>query len=135
MRVLGLDIGEKRIGVAVSDREGRVATPVKVLAAHDTRALRSLIEEYGAGMVVAGLPLAMDGGEGVQARRVREFADALARDLPVPLRYFDERLTSVQARRAMSEAGVTDRGKRGKLDMLAASLMLQAYLDSERSGG
>lgn len=131
MRVLGLDMGERRVGVAVSDAAGRVATPVRVVDASDRGTLVAMVEEYGACAVVVGLPLAMDGSEGAQARRVRAAADALARDLPVPVRLFDERLTSKQAERAMAEAGVSDRRKRGKVDMLAAALMLQAYLDSE----
>ncbi len=130
MRVMGLDIGERRIGVAVSDPAGRVATPLTVVAASDRRMLASIVEEYDVEAIVVGIPLAMDGSEGAQAARVRPVAESLARELRLPVRYFDERLTSAQARRVMGEAGVPDRKKRGRLDMLAATVLLQAYLDS-----
>ncbi len=130
MRVMGLDIGERRIGVAVSDPVGRVATPLTVVAASDRRMLASIVEEYDVEAIVVGIPLAMDGSEGAQAARVRPVAESLARELRLPVRYFDERLTSAQARRVMGEAGVPDRKKRGRLDMLAATVLLQAYLDS-----
>jgi putative holliday junction resolvase len=127
MRVLGLDIGEKRIGVAVSDPSGSVATPVVVLDARpalgDGRDLVRLAEDYEVG------PLSMDGSEGSQAARVRSAGERVARFLRVPIEYHDERLSSVSARRAMTEAGVSDRDKRGSLDMVAAALFLQSYLD------
>lgn len=135
MRVLGVDIGEKRVGIAVSDPERRIATPVTVADATDAGAVRGAVEEWGASLVVVGLPLSMDGSEGAQARRVRVIADAMARELPVPVRLFDERLTSAQAKRAMREGGMTDRQARGKVDMIAAALMLQAYLDSGAPDG
>lgn len=136
MRVLGLDIGERRIGVAVSDPSGSVATPVKVLETAkvlgDARVLQLLADDYEVELMVVGLPLSMDGSEGPQAAAVRRIAERLALHLPVPMVFFDERLSSVQAKRAMTEAGVSDKGKRGKLDMVAASLFLQGYLDTQR---
>lgn len=145
MRVLGLDIGEKRIGVAVSDPSGRVATPVKVLDARralgDGVELRRLVEDYEAELVVVGLPLSLDGTEGPQAVRVRSVASKLAGFLPVGVVFADERLSSAEAKRTMREAGVSERHQRGSVDMVAAAVFLQAYLDTcnrsdaQRDGG
>jgi len=136
MRVLALDIGEKRIGVAVSDPSGTVATPLKVLATQsvlsDSRLLANLAEDYEVELVVVGLPLSLDGTEGAQAAEVRRIGDRLAKSLPLPFEYFDERLSSTAAKRAMTEAGVSDKAKRGSVDMVAASLFLQSFLDSRR---
>lgn len=136
MRVLALDIGEKRIGVAVSDSSGSVATPLKVLPTQavlcDSRLLVNLAEDYEVELVVVGLPVSMDGTEGNQAAEVRRVAALLAKTLPVPFDFFDERLSSAAAKRAMTEAGVSDKAKRGSVDMVAASLFLQSYLDSRR---
>lgn len=136
MRTLGLDIGERRIGVAVSDPSGSVAMPLKVLETAkvlgDARVLKRLADDYGVELVVVGLPLSMDGSEGPQAAAVRRIAASLARFLPLPMEFCDERLSSAQAKRAMTEAGVSDKAKRGSVDMVAASLFLQSYLDSRR---
>jgi len=138
MRVLGLDIGEKRIGVAVSDPSGTIATPLTVLDAvrvlGDGRELVRIAEDYEAELVVVGLPRSMDGSEGPQAARVRAAARRLAGFLRLPVEYCDERLSSVQAKRAMTDAGVSDRDKRGSVDMVAAALFLQSYLDAHREG-
>ncbi len=132
MRVLGLDIGERRVGVAASDPGRRVATPLMVLPATDlVVAVTGLVEEYGADTVVVGLPLSMDGSEGPQALRVREAADELARELKVPVAFWDERLSSEQARRALRDAGrKTGRRRNGQVDMVAATLILQSFLDA-----
>jgi putative Holliday junction resolvase len=133
VRVLGLDIGERRVGVAVSDPEGRVATPLKVVPAPlsaDISPLARIIEDYEPGLIVIGLPLSLDGSEGPQAVRVRAEAERLARLVPVELAYHDERLSSVAAQRAMAEAGADSRARRGAVDMVAASIMLQTYLDA-----
>jgi putative Holliday junction resolvase len=134
MRRLGLDIGEKRVGVAVSDPSGRVATPLKVLEASaltgEAVVLRRLVEDYGVRELVVGLPLTLAGDEGHQAKRVRAEAERLADAVGLPLVMWDERLSSTSAARAMSEAGEDSRARRGRLDMVAASLLLQGYLDS-----
>ncbi|MGV8082414.1 MAG: Holliday junction resolvase RuvX [Coriobacteriia bacterium] len=136
MRVLGLDIGEKRIGVAVSDPSGRVATPLAVLDAVETMRdggeLRRIIEDYEIETIVVGLPLSLDGTEGSQAEAVRRAARRLARFLPVPIEYGDERLSSVEARRTMGMTGLSEAEMRGRVDMVAAALFLQTYLDSRR---
>jgi len=139
VRVLALDIGEKRIGVAVSDPSGSVATPVKVLATQsvlgDSRLLANLIDDYEAELVLVGLPLSLDGTEGKQAAEVRRISALLAKTTPLPFEYYDERLSSSAAKRAMTEAGVSDKAKRGSVDMVAASLFLQSFLDSRRAQG
>ena len=136
MRVLGLDIGEKRIGVAVSDPSGSVATPLAVLDARralgDGQELARLVADYDVELLVAGLPLSLDGSEGPQALRVRSAAQRLAGLVSLPLEFADERLSSTEARRTMTDAGVTDRDKRGSIDMVAAAIFLQTYLDACR---
>lgn len=134
--MLGLDIGEKRIGVAVSDPSGRVATPLAVLDAVETMRdggeLRRIIEDYEIETIVVGLPLSLDGTEGAQAEAVRRAARRLARFLPVPIEYGDERLSSVEARRTMGMTGLSEAEMRGRVDMVAAALFLQTYLDSRQ---
>ena len=135
MRVLGLDIGETRVGVAVSDAEGRVATPLTVLDARsleaDATPIARLVEEYEAGMLVVGVPLTLGGDEGPQARDVRVRAERLSVTVGVPAAYWDERLSTAEARRAMREAGLTEREQRGALDKVAAALILQGWLDAK----
>jgi putative Holliday junction resolvase len=139
VRILGLDIGEKRIGVAVSDPSGTVATPLAVIdarkAAGDGRELSRLVEDYEAELLVAGLPLSLDGTEGPQAARVRAAAKRLSMLVSLPVEFTDERLSSAAARRTMTEAGVSDRNKRGSVDMVAAAIFLQSYLDARRDSG
>jgi putative Holliday junction resolvase len=138
VRILALDIGEKRIGVAVSDPSGSVATPLVVLDATkvlgDGRDLIRLVDEYEARLVVVGLPLSMDGSEGPQAVSVRRSAKRLAGFLRVPVEFADERLSSAQASKAMGESGVSVRQARGSVDMVAAAIFLQSYLDARRNG-
>lgn len=134
MRILALDIGEKRIGVAVSDPSGTVATPVKVLdtpqVLGDSQPLRRLVDDYEAERVVIGLALSLDGTEGPQARRIRTLVGRLAAALPDDIVFVDERLSSAEAKRRMAETGATERDMRGSVDMVAASVLLQGYLDS-----
>jgi putative Holliday junction resolvase len=133
-RVAGLDIGDKRIGVAVSDALALTAQPVGTIERssilRDVEKLRGLLSSYEIERVVAGLPLQMDGREGAQAARVRAFCDALVTQTGLPVVFQDERLTTVQSERILIESGVR-RAKRGKvIDKLAATLILQAYLDA-----
>lgn len=133
MRVLGLDIGEKRIGVAVSDPGGLIASPLAVIDARQTLGdgmpLRRILEDYEVDAVVVGLPLSLDGSEGPQAKRVRDVVARLARFLPCEVIYVDERLSSTEAHRRMGEAGLDSRGQRQLVDKVAAALLLQTYLD------
>lgn len=133
MRLLGLDIGERRVGVALGDSQSRIATPLQVLQAPlsaDVEPLRSLVEEYSVSRIVVGLPLTLAGEEGPQAKVVRAEVEALARLLPVEIDYIDERYTSSQAERHMSESGVPPKKRRNRVDMIAAAILLQTYLDT-----
>lgn len=134
MRLIGLDIGERRIGVAVSDPSGRVATPLKVLdareLARDPSALRRMVADYEPAAFVVGLPLTLAGEEGPQAAAVKSTARILLGPFGLPVHYHDERLSSAQAERAMAEAGADSRSRRGSVDMVAAALLLQSFLDA-----
>jgi len=134
VRALGIDIGERRIGVAVSDPTGTVATPLVVLDARElarsTAPLRRLIEDYEPDLFVVGLPLTLSGEEGPQAAAVRVTVRRLIEPLGIPVAYHDERLSSTAANRAMAAAGADARARRGSVDMVAASLLLQSYLDA-----
>jgi len=139
VRVLALDIGDSRVGIALSDADGRVAMPRDVIEAStlrgDFREIVRLVEETQSELVLVGLPLSMDGSEGPQAERVREVSERMAQFLPVPVRYADERLSSAQARRIAEESGVDSRGQRGQLDAVAASVFLQTWLDARAERG
>jgi len=134
MRFLGIDYGRKRLGLALSDEEGILASP---LPSH-TRArsqkeefafLRALIEERSVGRIVIGLPLNMNGSKGQMVEEVFEFAAQIKEELEIPVVPIDERLTSVEAERALIEGGISRRKRKGLRDSLAAVLILQAYLD------
>ena len=134
MRVLALDIGDARIGVAVCDPAGRVATPVCVLAAGEVvgnaPAWRRLLEDWEPYCLLAGLPLSLSGEESPQTRKVRAVAEAVARAAGLPLEFTDERLSSSEAKRILHEQGLSEKAMRGRVDMIAASLFLQAWLDA-----
>lgn len=134
MVALGLDIGQTRIGIAVSDRTGRVAMPVKVLPATEVtgmaRIFRRIVEDHEPDILVCGLPQTMAGEDGPQAERVRQVAQDIAVKLGLPLEFSDERLSSKEAKRILREGGLSEKQMRGKVDMVAASLFLQAWLDS-----
>jgi len=133
MRVIGLDVGDRRVGIAVSDETGTIATPHGVYdrksASEDAVHLAQLALSVGATAIVAGLPLNMDGTEGEQARKTREIAEAVAAEAELPLHYVDERLTSSEAHRAMIEGDLSRRARKKRSDALSAVLILQAWLD------
>lgn len=134
-RVLGIDLGERRIGVAVSDAARRVATPLVVVertrdAARHRRAVAELVAEWEATLVVVGLPVSLDGTEGPAAAAAREEMAALADCVGVPVTPYDERLTTVTAHRDLSRSGLGGRQRRDVVDMVAASVLLQAWLDA-----
>jgi putative Holliday junction resolvase len=139
MRVLGIDLGSTRIGGAVGDTATGVATPAEVVTrlgndrSADRRALRERVDEWEAELVVVGLPLSLDGTDGPAAIAARQEADALAEVLGVPVELHDERLSTVTAHHALREAGVAGRKRRGVVDAMAASVILQSWLDT-RSG-
>jgi len=134
VRVLALDLGSKRIGVAVSDLTGTVASPLTVLqrsnsGRHDHRRIAALVGEEEAELVVVGLPLSLSGDEGPAARAARNEVKTLATLVTVPIETFDERLTTVTAERALDEAGVRGPARRAVVDKVAAAVILQAFLD------
>lgn len=136
MRVMGLDVGDKYIGVALSDPTGRFARPLSAVARvgleRDIAALLRLAEENEAKKIVVGLPRSLSGALGPQAQKVQRFAQALHRRTPIPIVYWDERLTTVEAKRLLAD--LTGRGPRqkGALDTAAATIILQNYLNYER---
>ncbi|MEE1373374.1 MAG: Holliday junction resolvase RuvX [Parolsenella sp.] len=138
MRVLALDIGEVRIGIAASDASGRVASPVKVLPAAEVlscaKTFRRILEDYEPEVLVCGRPQTMSGEDGPQAERVMAQARSIAEACDLPLEFADERLSSSEAKRILREQGLNEKQMRGKVDMIAASLFLQAWLDSRGSG-
>jgi putative Holliday junction resolvase len=150
VRILGLDVGERRIGVAAADSETRVALPVGVVEridpAVDAAAIARLMEEQKAEALVLGLPISLNGSLGPQAQAVRAFGDQLAARLGLPVEYWDERLSTVEAQRRLappanrgkpSKRGRSTKGRQtpaGRLDALAAAIILQSYLD-RRAGG
>lgn len=137
MRALALDIGEVRVGVAVSDTKGRVASPVKVMPAQEVlshaRTFRELLEDYEPDVLVCGRPKTMSGEDGPQAKRIMEQAQQIAANCNLPLDFEDERLSSVEAKRILREQGLKEKAMRGKVDMIAASIFLQSWLDSHTS--
>lgn len=134
MRALGLDIGSVRVGVAVSDPSGRIASPVAVLEAavlaRDPRPLVRIAEDYEAELLVVGLPLTLAGEEGPQAVEVRTIAGRLGIALGLPVEYWDERHSSAEARRVMRAAGLSEKEQRGSLDKVAAAVVLQGWLEA-----
>lgn len=136
MRVLALDLGSVRIGVAVSDAGGTLASPRTVLArtgdlVQDHRRLAALVAEEEAELVLVGLPLSLDGGEGPAAVAARAEADALSAVLDVPVVLHDERLTTVTAHRLLAERGLDARARRKVVDQAAAAVLLQSWLDRQ----
>lgn len=138
---LGVDVGSVRVGVAVSDPSGLLASPLVTLArdaAHSTdlSELATLAAEHGAVEVVVGLPRSLSGRDGPAARLARAYADALATRLdPVPVALADERLTTVLASRTLADRGIRGRRQRAVVDQAAAVAILQSWLDVRRSGG
>ena len=136
MRILGLDVGDRRIGIALSDPLGLTAQPLTVVERQrmtvDVEAVRSLVERHAVERVVVGLPLTLRGTTGPQAEKVTVFADALRRRLAVPVQLIDERLTTVQGERALLAAGATRRRRKQLIDQVAAQLILQQFLDAQR---
>lgn len=134
MRYLALDIGERRIGVAASDASGAVAFPVCVLPANEVlsgaRTFRRVLEDHEPDVLVCGRPRTMAGDDGPQAERVMAQACDIARACGLPLEFADERLSSAEAKRILRAQGMDERSMRGKVDMVAASLFLQAFLDA-----
>ena len=134
MSVLGIDLGKKRIGLAISDESERIALPAGIIESRgrvkDLAAIRSLVAERGVTQVVVGLPLHMNGRAGPEAAAARSFATALAGELGLPVETLDERWSSVEAERTLRETGQSGRKRRaGAADTLAATLLLRTFLE------
>jgi putative Holliday junction resolvase len=137
-RRLGVDVGDVRIGVAMCDPSGMIATPVSTLPAGATSVaqLVALAGEHEVMEVVVGLPRSLSGGEGPSAAKVRSYAGRLAQALhPVPVRLVDERLTTVTAERVLRDRGKKGQRRRSIVDQVAAVEILQSALDGERTSG
>jgi putative Holliday junction resolvase len=138
MRALGLDLGSKRIGVAVSDRSGTIASPLTVVARSTSRRrdherLAALAREEEAECVVVGLPRSLSGELGPAARGVMAEVEALATVVGVPVETYDERLSTVAAHSALRESGVRGPARREVVDKVAAAVILQGWLDARRA--
>ena len=134
-RRIAFDLGSVRIGIAVCDPDGILASPYEPVAADDGAALRELIAEVEPIEIVIGLPRGLDGNEGPAAQAARSFASEIASAVDLPVRLVDERLSTVEAQRGFHDQGLSIRQSRGMIDSAAASVVLQHALDAERSSG
>jgi putative holliday junction resolvase len=136
---MGLDVGSKTIGVAISDELGitgqAVATLRRSSLRADLAALGALIRQHAVSRIVVGLPLNMDGSEGPMGEACRKFGDAVSKDAGIPVEYWDERLSTVAAERVLLEADVSRRKRREVVDSVAAAIILQGWLDAHRIAG
>src|SRR5438105_604356 len=134
--VLGLDLGDVRIGVAISDPDRRLAVPLGTVQVGrppgEMRAVADLIREHDVTLVVIGEPISLDGVRRDRATHAGNFADALRAMLTVPVILHDERFSTVEAERSLRDAGVTGRRRRSVVDAAAAQVILQSWLDAER---
>jgi putative holliday junction resolvase len=140
MRAIGLDLGAKRIGVAISDRSGTIASPLTVLVRGRSRRddharIAELVQAEEADCVVVGLPRSLSGADGPAARAARTEAERLATVVGVPVETHDERLTTVTAERSLAEGGVRGAARRQVVDKVAAAVILQSWLDSRGARG
>ena len=137
MRIMGLDVGEKRIGIAISDPMGWTAQGHSVLQRSvleaDVKNIGKLCRDYEVEKIVVGLPLNMDGSIGPKALEVQEFAQLLEKDLGINIAYWDERLTTKSAERILLEANLSRRRRKQVIDKMAAVHILQTYLDHQDS--
>ncbi|MBL89379.1 MAG: Holliday junction resolvase RuvX [Actinobacteria bacterium] len=136
MRALGIDLGEKRIGIAVSDSNGKVATPIQVLVRskstkQDHNKINELVNEWEAEIVVVGMPYSLNGSKGSAARLVEKEVEKLSDSISVPVTIHDERLTTVMAAKELDVQGLNSKKQRGVIDQVAASVILQSWLDDQ----
>ena len=136
---MALDIGEKRVGIAICDPGECVASPVCVMPAAEVEAharpFRQVIEDWEPELLLCGLPYTLAGEEGPQAARIREVAARIGAACELPVEFADERLSSAEAKRSLREKGLSEKAMRGKVDMIAATIFLQAWLDAHSSTG
>ena len=138
MRALGLDLGTKRIGVAVSDSDGLLATPIEVVnrlgdIQKEHLAIAELVQEWEVSIVVVGVPYSLDGSIGPMAKKTLGEVKKLGDTLLVPVETYDEGLTTVTAEHALREQGLTSKEGRKVVDQLAAAILLQAWLDNRKN--
>ena len=138
MRILALDHGTKRVGVAVSDELKMIAQPLEFIPAEPFAGflsrLNELVRQKEVELIVVGLPRNMDGSHGPAALKVQDFVAALKTAVAIPIQTLDERLTSVQANRLLLEGNVRREKRKEKVDKMAAAILLQCYLDSRSDG-
>ena len=136
MRVLALDIGCKRVGVAISDECELISQPLCVLPANDViqnaKTFRRIVQDWEPDMLLCGLPLSLDGNNSEQTLKVRKNAEVIAKNVGLPLEFIDERLSSKEARSILREQGLSEKEMRGRIDAVAASIFLQTWLDERR---
>lgn len=135
-RIMALDVGDKTVGVAVSDELGLTANPLTVIRRGanekaDLRAVQELVEREQVSKVVVGLPTLLDGTEGIQAGKIRVFRDKLAKRLKVPVVDWDESLTTVEAENVLIEADISRAKRKKVIDKMAAAMILQSYLAAQ----
>ena len=135
IRILGIDIGTKRIGLAISDPLGITAQGLDTLMVEDKepiKALKEIIKQHNVKEVVVGLPLNMNGSEGKQARESAAFAERLKNEINLPVKLWDERLSSAEVERTMLEADISRKKRKHARDKLSAQVILQSYLNVKR---
>jgi len=136
-RVVGVDYGTVRLGLALSDPQRRIASPLENYTRSglqaDARRFARLVAEEGVTLFVVGLPVHLDGNESQKSREAREFGKWLADSTGLPVEYFDERFTTTEAHGLLTGANLRGKQRKGRLDMLAAQIMLSAYLESSRT--
>lgn len=137
MRIMAFDIGDVRTGIAISDPAQKVATPVCVLSTPEVLASAKpflrVLEDWEPELFVCGLPLSLSGEEGEQARHIRDLAETISKNTDIPVEFTDERMSSTDAKRKLREMGYDEKAMRGKVDMIAASIFLQSWLDRRSS--
>ncbi len=132
-RVIGIDLGDSRVGVALSNPDRTLASPLEVIKRTGNlhRDIARIVDEWEANMVVVGLPLSLDGSVGPAAKKALIEVERMGATLQVPVDTYDERLTTVTAERLMTDAGLDSRNQRKVVDKIAAAIMLQAWLDRQ----
>ena len=135
MKYIGLDVGNRRIGVAFGDSELRIATPVDVIVRasieQDANTIARLVHDYNTAQMIVGLPRNMDGTQGTQADAVIAYANRLVELIHVPVRFWDERLSTVEATKRTHETGARGKKSRRGIDAIAAAVILQDFLDNQ----
>lgn len=138
MRTMGLDVGDKTVGLAISDELGICANPITIIqrtasAKKDLNEVRRIAEEYNVGEIVVGMPFMLDGTKGIQAEKVEAFIEGLRRRVTVPVIEWDERLTTSEVERMLIAADQSRAKRKQVIDKLAATVILQSYMDSKSS--